>query len=248
MKLNTTQIVIIVILAGLTAALYFLPKKVLAPKQDMAARDKGQQTANEEKLKDITLILNESISSLPADTIDALKKMEADASSGNEEDRLKKLDQLEKIFGKLNNKLGVAWCTEEKMKLTKNEEKIKTGLAYYDAYRQSTIDDNRKAIAAKVIEYLNPALEAGQGDPDILKCALGDCYVNTTSPPMKGVNMLKDVIAKDSTNEQALQLLAEFSLKSGQTEKAIERYKTLVRHYPAKTKYSLYLAQLFSDL
>lgn len=119
-------------------------------------------------------------------------------------------------------------------------------MAYYTAFQQSEIEENKKAIAAKAITFLQPYQDKTPDDITV-KCALAACYVSASANPMAGIMLLRDVIAKDSTNETALLLLGEFAVKSGQIDKAIGRFESLIRHYPANIKYSLYLAQLFSD-
>jgi len=59
-----------------------------------------------------------------------------------------------------------------------------------------------------------------------------------TDSPMKGIKLLKEVIAEEPDNESALYYLGNFSIQSGQYEKAIIRFENLVKvnpdHYEAR--------------
>jgi predicted Zn-dependent protease len=68
---------------------------------------------------------------------------------------------------------------------------------------------------------LNPAnLEA--------KISLGTLLVQGTSNPMEGVQLLKEVETEDPGNIAANILLGEFSMMSGQFDKAAERFQTVL--------------------
>ncbi len=238
MKFNKTQIAVILGIVALTTVLFMLEKKVLSAKKAVAMSDKTQTEVSGEtdaNLKSIDTIVAESIFKLTQE-----EKKELLLSENTDATGVKKVMSA---YKKLDNKLGIAFCME-KLKEANTERMI--GLAYYAAFNQSVIDENKRAIANKVITYLKPSLEKTPEDVDI-KCALADCYVNTTQNPMNGIMLLREVIATDSTNESALFLLGEFAIKSGQFDKAQVRFESLVRYYPASIKYSLYLAQLFSN-
>ncbi len=241
MKLNKTQIIVVFGIVLLTAVLYFLPKNVLSNSKQGANRDKPQsenaesQPESQENLKMIDVILAESIARLTEAEQKDLKLNE-----GADEQAISK---AMKQYGKFDNKLGVAFCMEKLSGKYTNKE---LGMAYYQAFQQSQLEENKKSIGAKTVSFLKTYSEQSPDDI-IAKCALADCFVTSSANPMNGIMLLRDVIAKDSTNETALLLLGQFAVKSGQIEKAISRFESLIRLYPSNIKYSLYLAQLFSD-
>lgn len=237
MKVNKTQIILVLVLATVTAVLYVLPKKVLTNKKEGANRDKAQTettNTNAANFKAIDLILKESISELT----EAEKKNVELPENASPEILKKVID----AYAKLNNQLGIAFCLE-KIKEGLTDKQL--GLAYYEAFKQSLVTENKLAIANKVTTYLNPILEKSPDNE--IKCAIADINVNTSDNPMTGITLLREVIASDSVNESALFLLGEFAIKSGQFDKAEARFESLVRLYPSNIKYSLYLAQLFSN-
>lgn len=64
-------------------------------------------------------------------------------------------------------------------------------------------------------------------DPDSLKLIQAIDLVNG-SDPMQGITMLREIVAKDSLNLSAQYYLGLFSVQSGQMDKAIKRFKTVV--------------------
>ncbi len=71
------------------------------------------------------------------------------------------------------------------------------------------------------------ALEQNPGN-DSLKIGLAGCYLHgaSTDNPMTGTNMLKEIVAKDSTNAFAQKMMGYGGLMSGQYDKAIIRFVT----------------------
>jgi cytochrome c-type biogenesis protein CcmH/NrfG len=56
-------------------------------------------------------------------------------------------------------------------------------------------------------------------------------YVSTSSP-MQGIRMLREVLAEDPKNEQALFNMGMLSIQSGQYDRAIERLEQLIQVNP----------------
>lgn len=52
-------------------------------------------------------------------------------------------------------------------------------------------------------------------------------FVESGEQPMKGIMMLREVLEEDSTNIKALTRLGQFSIQSGQYDKAEERFETI---------------------
>lgn len=91
------------------------------------------------------------------------------------------------------------------------------------------------------------AIELDPNDLD-LQVNLGVCLMEgatfTGTPPMEGIALLKKVEAQDSSNVKALINLGYFSVKSGQYEKAEERFNQVISIDPTYAEAYLYLADL----
>ncbi len=76
---------------------------------------------------------------------------------------------------------------------------------------------------------------------------LGVCYVAGGENPMKGIGLLLQVVQKDPKNIKANFSLGLFSMKSGQYQKAVNRFKTVVEQEPSGEAY-FYMAQAYQNL
>lgn len=68
-------------------------------------------------------------------------------------------------------------------------------------------------------------------DKDSLRLMQAVELVNGPNP-MEGITILRELIAKDSTNVDAQYWLGVFSVKSGQYDKAIERFNRVITYNP----------------
>ena len=65
------------------------------------------------------------------------------------------------------------------------------------------------------------------------------------SPPMQAIQLLKQVEADEPENQEALFYLGDFSLKTGQFDKAIPRLKKLTELIPSSPQYWYMLGQAY---
>jgi tetratricopeptide (TPR) repeat protein len=79
------------------------------------------------------------------------------------------------------------------------------------------------------------------------KTGLGVTIVNGMGMPMQGIAMLLDVVKKDPSNLKANMSLGTFAIKSGQFDKAITRFESIVKTNPSPDAY-FYLATAYENL
>ncbi len=130
-----------------------------------------------------------------------------------------------------------------------NDERswFNAGFKFYD-FAANTADTgaqiyaSKKAIAAfeKVIAINEHNLEA--------KNAMAICYVQNDLDVMAGVQLLKDVIKRDSNNVQANYTLGMLSRRSGQWDKARIRFEKLAQLDPLNSEAYFYLGEAYSSL
>jgi tetratricopeptide (TPR) repeat protein len=85
---------------------------------------------------------------------------------------------------------------------------------------------------------LEKAVTSVTTDPDSLKLMEGIELVNGPNP-MEGITMLRELIEKDSNNVDAQYYLGLFSVKSGQIEKAEERFAKVLALRPNDIRYQV---------
>lgn len=121
------------------------------------------------------------------------------------------------------------------------------GDKYFEAFQADTTETRRTAIEKAIASYE----KVRNLNPDDLEAAtsLGVCYVEGSQvlgePPMKGIQMLRDVLQKDPENINALVNLGYFAVKSGQYDKAIERFEDILRIQPDYVEAFLYLSDIY---
>ncbi|WP_421942220.1 tetratricopeptide repeat protein [Pedobacter sp.] len=79
------------------------------------------------------------------------------------------------------------------------------------------------------------------------KTGLGVTIVNGLGAPMQGIAMLLEVVAKEPKNVKANMNLGLFSIKSGQFDKAIPRFNTVIETKPSPEAY-FYLGTALESL
>jgi tetratricopeptide (TPR) repeat protein len=86
--------------------------------------------------------------------------------------------------------------------------------------------------------------EALTTNPDSLKLQQAVELVNGENP-MAGITMLREMVAEDSTNVDAHYYLGLFSVKSGQLDKAIDRFERVIALRPDDIKYQVEVGYQF---
>jgi tetratricopeptide (TPR) repeat protein len=113
------------------------------------------------------------------------------------------------------------------------------GNAYYEAFGFSMDEGKTQNLASKTRLYLNKVLERNPERLD-LKTKVAMTYVSTTNP-MQGITMLREILEQDPKNESALFNMGVLSMQSGQYKRAVERFEELVMHYPSNIEGQFYL-------
>ncbi len=111
---------------------------------------------------------------------------------------------------------------------------------YFKAYERSQDQEKAKRYAEKAREVLQQLLDK---DPKNLavKNRLAMTFV-VSENPMLGISMLREILAEDETNRQAILNLGLLAIQSGQFERARERFETLVSMDGSDHEAKLYLA------
>jgi len=79
------------------------------------------------------------------------------------------------------------------------------------------------------------------------KINLAEWLVDSSAQPMKGIMMLREVLAKDENNIKALLSLGRFAVKSGQYDKAIERFEKVLTLNSDYDEAYLYLGDVYES-
>ncbi|WP_316798868.1 tetratricopeptide repeat protein [Pedobacter frigidisoli] len=134
--------------------------------------------------------------------------------------------------------------------VAENEPSTKTWLAagnqFIKAFESTQDSLAQPALLQKANTSYKNALEKDSTNIEA-KTGLGVTIVNGLGAPMQGIAMLLEVVAKEPKNVKANMNLGLFSIKSGQFDKAIPRFKTVIAQSPTPEAY-FYLGTALENL
>lgn len=252
------QIVVIVLVFIVMGYLYTLPVKGLikhkesdghtntTPQDSRPAADITVGTVSSSAKVLIGAALSEQINNLEGQ----LKNASTDA------DRLSLQKKLAKLWDDVNQPAPAAFYYEA---IGRSENKFEDWLAagsrFNDAYKLTQDTLTQPSFVKNAILCFRSAVKQQSTNLDA-KTGLGIAYVNQTSlgiadanggSPMQGIMLLLDVVKQDPANRNANLSLGMFAMKSGQYDKAVQRFKTIIAQKPEVEPY-FYLAESYKQL
>jgi tetratricopeptide (TPR) repeat protein len=241
--LNAKQVSVIGLVIVLIGALFALDIKGLV-------KEEGKE---ETPAKEVAQVSLESVSetakmSLNANLAAEIESLEnAFRNAGESEEQITISEQLAQKWDDVNQPAPAAFYSEIIAKAKPDYANwLKTGDRFTAAY-QSTQDTIVQAgLVQKAIAAYQ---EATKLNPDGLdaKTGLGIAYVSGTPNPMQGIQLLLEVVKLDPKNIKANTNLGLFSMRSGQFDKAVERFKTVIEQQPDPEAW-FYLASSYENL
>lgn len=193
-------------------------------------------------------IIQQAKTQLSSQQLHYVNQYEDSLSSSNKNNSQKAAQLLASFWGDtLHNTLLEAYYTATKAKLENSEKSL--NFAARLLMNELMADDN-PTLQYWVASNAKPVLEqllTINPNNDSATVSLGACYLfgNISNNPMQGIALIKKVLAKDSGNVYALITLGQGDMKSGQYEKAIERFKTVVTKNPHHTEAVFRLAEAY---
>jgi len=121
---------------------------------------------------------------------------------------------------------------------------LQAGRRYYNAVQFTQEQSVVPQLFQSAIRCLNKAAELG-ADSTMVHIYKARCLVEGTNQPMDGITLLRRVERYDSLNVELNITFAFFSVKSGQLEKAIQRFKKVLRSDSTYIEAYLHLADCF---
>nr|WP_294899938.1 tetratricopeptide repeat protein [uncultured Pedobacter sp.] len=246
------QYIAIGLVAILMVFLYSLDIKGLVKKDAESEKPAGMQAgamANAPAAKAVTADAVTSVSkqminaSLAAD-IDKLEKQAKDADGAKKVDLQK---QIAKKWDDVNQPAAAAFSYEEVAKAEPSYANwLITGDRFTEGYQNYSDTTVTAGLVVKAIDAYNEALKLNPSSLDA-KTGLGVAYVSGTQSPMQGIQLLLGVVKEDPKNAKANMNLGMFSMKSGQFEKAVGRFKTVIEVKPTPEAW-FYLGTSYENL
>lgn len=245
--LNRKQVVVVcsaVVLMGVMLSMDI--QGLVKPKNESTGIPAGQAAP---PVKDFSL---EEVSALSKQSLTAnLKKqvtdLEAILKSASENEKVDLYKKIAQQWDDLNQAAPAAFYYE----LIAQKEPgftpwLKTGDKFTEAYQQTADTLMQPALVQKAIQAYQQADKLQPNTPEV-KTGLGIAYVSGTPNPMQGIQLLLEVVKNDPKNVKANLNLGLFSMKSGQYEKAVDRFKTVIAQAPSAEAW-FYLASSYENM
>jgi tetratricopeptide (TPR) repeat protein len=213
---------------ALIVVLYFQSTHLVS-KTEVSPADSGDY---------FTALLKEARSSLKRQEAEQIKNLETVVGqAGKDASSVSLLDSIAHSWQRYNpGMLGTALAAhyfEEAAVIQPGEKaEINAGASYYRAFNLA-IDSGLKAFLLQgAIRNYEKAIKSNPGNADV-KADLALCYAEGNNP-MQGILLLREVVALHPDHEAAQYNLGILSIRSGQWEKAAERFSKVVEINPSR--------------
>jgi tetratricopeptide (TPR) repeat protein len=249
--MNKKQIVVSVAVIAVMGYLYWLPVKGLEKSKDdkkgkpaMAATASSAKPAANVTVDMVSEPAKAAIGGALAAKINDLEGQLKNASGSG---KVNLQRELAKHWDDVNQPAPAAFyyqaaaSTENKV-----QDWTNAGNRFNDAYKLTQDTLLQPAFVSNAAEAFQNVLKQ---QPESLegKTGLGIAYVNGAAGPMQGIALLLEVVKKEPNNWKANLNLGLFAMKSGQYEKAVGRFKTLLAQ-KQELEPTFYLAESYKQL
>ncbi len=239
--MRRAQIIAVLLAVVVVGVLYSLPKVMVGDKDKKIENQAA--TANAAAQGDAAH--NSSLNTEQAEIIKNLTN-QYELVKDNEK-KITFADSLASLYRQAMIFDSVAVFREAIVALKPSEKNLlQAADACYDAFFFVTNQQKAGEYGEKARDYYQQVLDK---NPKLLdaKAKMAMTYA-TSANPMQAIQKLREVLAEDAKNEQALFNLGLLSIRSGQYEKAVERFAELLKNNPANLQAKLYLGISYAEM
>jgi tetratricopeptide (TPR) repeat protein len=246
------QLVLVAISLVIFAGLYFggrtVPVKTGTTSDSTHSANDGHDHGNE-KIDFRKNILAEAMSKISAEQAQRITALENSVIRGNiKEQQIHVFHQLARFWKDSANVFEpYAYYTSEASKL-ENSEKSLTFAArlFLDRLMVSGEPAMQNWLASNAKVLLESALKINPAN-DSSKIGLGACYIfgNLSSNPMEGITPVREVVQRNPGNVYGQMVLGLGGKKSGQLDKAIERFQAVLKADPLNVEAVFHIAESY---
>lgn len=241
--LNVKQIAVIGLVIVLIAALFSLDIKGLV-KEEKGETAAAQQPVSQVSLETISKTAKQGLNASLAQEIEGL---ENELKNADEAEKQAIIKQLAQKWDDVNQPAPAAFYNELiALAAPDYSNWIKTGDKFTTAYQATQDTLVQPTLVQKAITAYQEAIKLNPESLDA-KTGLGVAYVSGTPNPMQGIELLLAVVKQDPKNVKANTNLGLFSMRSGQFDKAVDRFKTVIEIQPDPEAW-FYLASSYENL
>jgi tetratricopeptide (TPR) repeat protein len=181
---------------------------------------------------------------LNATELATIEELELKASKAAGAEKIILLDSLSKLWDGYRKPVAAAIIMNQKAEISGTDQDIFEAAEkhfYASRFSEGHISSHLIENAVKGYETI---LKRKPAFIDA-KIGLAVCLVEGSIEPMRGIGLLKEVLEVEPENIKAHVNLGYFSIKSGQYEKAIERFEKVIQINPDYPESYLYLGDIY---
>ncbi|RZK41272.1 MAG: hypothetical protein EOO90_11895 [Pedobacter sp.] len=247
-KVRSKQIIII---AGMLALVGFLfsreVKGLIKPKeeQQQAVTQPEANTHSTFTVDNASAIGHEAVSMTIGKEISALESTYKKAS---ESDQFSQAKVLAKKWDDVEQSIPSAMYLEV---VAIKEPVLNNWLAAGTRFLKAFDNTRDSVVRTEMLQRANGSFTKAMAlDSSSIeaKTGLGVTIVNGMGAPMQGITMLLDVVKRDPKNMRANMNLGVFAIQSGQFDKAITRFNTIISTIQATPDAYFYLGKAYESL
>lgn len=242
MQFNKAQIIILAVLLSLVGILVYLNYKSATPDVLPETPQVNQHQVEPFNFNAYLGNLKDSVSP------ETWQKISEQTQLSQKPDaRIYEIAGVATLWDSLGFKLVAAhYFAKVAEKLGDENSWFNAGLKFYE-FAPTCLDTSMQIYAYKeAIMAFEKVVALNENNIDA-KNALAICYTQNDLDIMKGVQLLKDVLRRDSNNLEANYTLGMLSMRSGQVDKAVLRFEALTRIQPMNPVFHYYLGEAYSQ-
>lgn len=232
----------------LAALLYWMgsnppPKKAANEQRPTTGMAQGANNLKPASADSLITAIGMHLSKTDADSV---KTMENELSTSQDNSRLVAVFNSLAIIYQRNKHPAIAVYYKAKAaKLENSAKKLTFAAQLFLELMQSEHDASVQIWEAnEAVECLERSLKIDSTYEDT-RLALATAYIEGTGEPMKGVMILRDITTKNPDDIPANMLLGRMSIQSGQFDKAVKRFETVLKVDKNNTEAMYFIAQAF---
>jgi len=240
-----TLLVSIALIAALYWGVNTVPPKKPATEQQVAATTEGEHA--DVPPASVDSILSAGKATLHGHALTDVNALLAKAENADQSAKAEIYKELGDIWLQHKQMAPAAYYYTEAAKLDNSEKSLNFAARLNsDLLRSAESASVRVWAAQQAIAAYEQSLKLNP-DNDTVKMALAAAYIDGTSQPMQGIQLLLGITREQPDNIQANLMLGQLSIRSGQMDKAQERFEKVLSIEPENTEALYFLAEVYKS-
>jgi tetratricopeptide (TPR) repeat protein len=243
--MKKTQIILLVLAAGLLVTIYSLPKVVVDNAEDTGSRQGVDLIALEgEEARSNTGMHMATVSQEDQSAIDSYRRTVSNSAvSGEINDAATALIELYSKYSKYDS--AAFYADRLAFNAPTDANVRRAAFLYYDAFSFAIDPVKASSNREKALQYLDRILEKFPNDADAT--ARKGMIMVASPQPMQGILMVRGVLEQNPDHEFALLNMGLLSIESGQFGRAVDYLERYTERYPENEEAFLYLGMSYLE-